>query len=249
MGFIPSEDAILKAIGIVRPKPEQAIDLGLPSGTLWAPWQLGAKPVSLEEIPGLERTFVSKRELEGVDIWRTNLSDCGQLFAWGEGNIKARYDLDNYEPLWQLGNWYPHNMHVGRDYYDLEQELSNSPMQLCGGNGAPFVDATTANWRSDWRMPTAKELQELVRYTVKVPFALGKYKGIFLRRGDVALYVPQGTVQHGLKQKASYQLWTAERFTNSDSYMAKTVDVNTVDASIKPCQCWYGLPILPVLAR
>lgn len=249
MGIIPSEDAILKAIGIVRPKPEQAIDLGLPSGTLWAPWLLGATPVSLEEIGSWERMRVPMRELDSVDIWRSYLSDRGQLFAWGEMDFKNRYDLDNYEPLRQVSNCYPPNLHVGRDYYDLEQELSNSPMQLCGGNGAPFVDAATANWRSDWRMPTAKELQELVRYTEKVPFALGKYKGIFLRRGDVALYVPQGTVQHGLKQKASYQLWTAERFTNSDSYMAKTIDVNTVDASVKPCQCWYGLPILPVLAR
>jgi uncharacterized protein (TIGR02145 family) len=79
------------------------VDLGLPSGTLWATCNVGAE----------------------------NPWDCGDYFAWGETKTKEVY---------------------GRETYIFQE----SPSTLDADH-----DAATANWGSEWRMPTQAEFQEL----------------------------------------------------------------------------------------
>ena len=62
-------------VSLSYPVPE-AVDLGLPSGTFWASWNLGA----------------------------SSPKEKGELFAWGEIETKETYTLDNYK--WSVGNQY-----------------------------------------------------------------------------------------------------------------------------------------------
>ena len=103
------------------------VDLGLPSGTLWATCNVGAN----------------------------NPEDIGDYFAWGETIPKDVYDWSGYK------------------YGDMVNELFAMSKYCtdssCGLNG--FVDnlsvlelnddAATANWGTDWRMPTKEEWKEL----------------------------------------------------------------------------------------
>ena len=105
------------------------VDLGLPSGLLWATCNVGAN--SPEEF--------------------------GDFFAWGETEPKNVYDWKSYK----YGNF---------ERNELTKYCTDSSYGLNG-----FVDnltilesaddAATANWGTDWRMPTREEWEELFRKT------------------------------------------------------------------------------------
>jgi hypothetical protein len=90
------------------------VDLGLPSGLLWATCNVGA----------------------------TTPEGYGDYFAWGETTPKDTYNWSNYQ------------------YYD-----GSNVTKYIGSDGLttllPEDDAATANWGSDWRMPTNEEVEEL----------------------------------------------------------------------------------------
>ena len=105
------------------------VDLGLPSGLLWATCNVGAD----------------------------NPEDYGDYFAWGETQPKDTYNWSNYQ-------------YCNGDYNTLTKYCNNASY---GYNGftddlttlLPEDDAATANWGSDWRMPTEEEWQELYNNT------------------------------------------------------------------------------------
>lgn len=99
-----------------------AIDLGLPSGTLWACCNVGASSP------------------EGY----------GDYFAWGETEPKDYYDWSTYK--WFNCEEDEITKYCMNSYYgtiDNKTELDAED------------DAATANWGSQWRMPTLDELSEL----------------------------------------------------------------------------------------
>lgn len=118
-------------------KNHQFVDLGLPSGTLWATCNVGAN--SPEE--------------------------CGDYFAWGEtsGYIDGKNDFDwgtykycegrvNTSGICTSLTKYFNSVTYGnKDYIDNKIELD------------PEDDAAHVNWAELWRMPTAVEQQELVQ--------------------------------------------------------------------------------------
>ena len=105
------------------------VDLGLPSGLLWATCNVGAD----------------------------NPEDYGDYFAWGETQPKDTYSWSTYQ-------------YCNGSYNTLTKYCDNSSY---GYNGftdnlttlLPEDDAATANWGSDWRMPTQAEWQELLDNT------------------------------------------------------------------------------------
>ena len=105
------------------------VDLGLPSGLLWATCNVGA------DTP----------------------EDYGDYFSWGETQPKDTYNWSTYQ-------------HCMGDYNMLTKYCYNANQ---GYNGftdylttlLPEDDAATANWGSDWRMPTEEEWQELYNNT------------------------------------------------------------------------------------
>ena len=106
-----------------------SVDLGLPSGLLWATCNVGAD----------------------------NPEDYGDYFAWGETQPKDTYNWSTYQ-------------YCNGSYNTLTKYCNNSSY---GYNGftdnlttlLPEDDAATANWGSDWRMPTNEEWQELYNNT------------------------------------------------------------------------------------
>ena len=116
------------------------VDLGLPSGTLWATCNVGAN--SPEEY--------------------------GDYFAWGETVPKELYDWSNYKWWkWEWDSissdfitadvtWYKYYY---RDWENNAYVEGDNKMEL-----DPEDDAAYVNWGARWRMPTLEQINELVEY-------------------------------------------------------------------------------------
>ncbi|MBQ6763448.1 MAG: fimbrillin family protein [Bacteroidales bacterium] len=118
-----------------------AIDLGLPSGTLWACMNLGAE-----------------KPLED-----------GIAFAWGQTNYveKNTSDWSNYEFMdeslnneWGITKYQIADNKTDGIWYNGETFVGDNKTTLEWGD-----DAARKNWGGAWRMPTKKEFEELINYT------------------------------------------------------------------------------------
>ena len=112
------------------------VDLGLPSGTLWATMNVGAD----------------------------SPEDYGDYFAWGETEPKDYYFWDTYKWMTDgASSWSAVNKYTFDDgqtsavWYDEYGNFigdNNTVLELAD-------DAANANWGGDWRMPTKAEQDEL----------------------------------------------------------------------------------------
>ena len=105
------------------------VDLGLPSGALWATCNVGAD----------------------------NPEDYGDYFAWGETQPKDYYDWSTYQ--YCMGSSTTMTKYCDNPSYGYNGFTDDLTTLL------PEDDAATANWGSDWRMPTQEEWQELYQNT------------------------------------------------------------------------------------
>ena len=105
------------------------VDLGLPSGLLWATCNVGAD----------------------------SPEDYGDYFDWGETQPKDYYDWSTYQ--YCMGSYYTLTKYCNDADYGYNGFTDNLTTLL------PEDDAATANWGSDWRMPTEEEFQELIDNT------------------------------------------------------------------------------------
>ena len=120
------------------------VDLGLPSGTLWATCNVGA----------------------------TTPEGYGSYFAWGETSPKETYNWTTY--LWCVGdgdgynqwgdNWFCHDLtkYCSDPDYGYNGFCDHLSVLL------PNDDAATANWGDGWCTPTLGEWEELWDYTIWV---------------------------------------------------------------------------------
>ena len=105
------------------------VDLGLPSGLLWATCNVGANTPE----------------------------EYGGYFAWGETQPKDYYDWSTYQ--YCMGSSTTMTKYCDNPSYGFNGFTDNLTTLL------PEDDAATANWGSDWRMPTIGEWQELYNNT------------------------------------------------------------------------------------
>ena len=105
------------------------VDLGLPSGLLWATCNVGASAPE----------------------------DYGDYFAWGETTPKDVYNYSTYQ--FCMGSNRTLTKYCNNPSYGNEGFTDNLTTLL------PVDDAATANWGSDWRMPTKEEFEELYNNT------------------------------------------------------------------------------------
>ena len=132
------------------------VDLGLPSGTLWATTNIGA----------------------------TNPEDFGDYFAWGETQPKDVYDWSTY--MWCNGSNFAltkynnDSSHGNNGFVDNKTELD------------PEDDAATANWGSEWRMPSLEQIQELLNNCTTQWTAINGVNGRLLTStiNDESLFLP-----------------------------------------------------------
>jgi hypothetical protein len=133
--FFVAGPASLSSCSKDEPAYHEYVDLGLPSGTLWATCNIGASAPE----------------------------DYGDYFAWGETKPKDNYDLDNYKWYNHDDNYYTkYNQSYSKGYYD---ESGNYVPVVTKDNKTeldPEDDAAYVNWGPSWRMPTHEQQQELV---------------------------------------------------------------------------------------
>ncbi len=129
------------------PEGVEAVDLGLPSGTLWANMNVGA----------------------------SSASDCGDYFSWGEVEPKDVYNLDTYkwygswtvnDSTWYDEDGFEHKI-PGGTYHGYTKYTGyfteDSYMNECDYKKILDLedDAAYVNWGGNWRMPTLAQLLEL----------------------------------------------------------------------------------------
>ena len=105
------------------------VDLGLPSGLLWATCNVGANAPE----------------------------DYGNYYAWGETAPKSNYSWSTYQ--YSMGYYNTLTKYCAQSNYGYNGFTDNLTTLL------PEDDAATANWGSNWRMPTQAEFQELLDNT------------------------------------------------------------------------------------
>ena len=109
------------------------VDLGLPSGTLWATCNVGA----------------------------TAPEEFGDYFAWGETEPKDYYDTDTYQ--WYRSGYYDESFNLHEGGYTKYctdhgfDGLTDGKTEL-----EPEDDAATVNWGAEARMPSLDQIQELI---------------------------------------------------------------------------------------
>ncbi len=128
------------------------VDLGLPSGTLWATCNVGAD--SPEEY--------------------------GDYFAWGETEPKDYYYWDSYQWMTEgMSSWRGVNKYTIEDW-QTDAVWYNEYGEFVGDGKTTLDledDAANANWGGDWRMPTTADRNELRNYCAWVWSSLNGVKG------------------------------------------------------------------------
>ena len=181
----------------VSPDTHEWVDLGLPSGTLWATCNVGAN--SPEEY--------------------------GDYFAWGEISTKESYDYrtykwydrSNYEWLTKYStntdNGCPcnyHRAHANDGFIDGKTELE------------PEDDAATVNWGPQWRMPTQAQQYELLwKCTWNWAQMNGVNGYLVIGPNGKTIFLPAAGRSYGKKgEKVGSEgcYWSCEQFTGYSRY-------------------------------
>ncbi len=144
-----------------------AIDLGLPSGKLWATCNIGAD------------TPESK----------------GNYYAWGETQVKNEYTYDNYafvaetnKSFWGINKYSFDDNNINGVWYNNIEFVGDSKTEL-----ESIDDAATINWGNQWRIPTQMEWQELYDNTTQTTISDYNGTGImgFLFTSKITGYTDQ----------------------------------------------------------
>lgn len=157
------------------------VDLGLPSGTLWATRNIGAeKP----EDPGL---FFAWGETEGYNVSYTE--EGGQIVSTtikdAEGNLTERkFTFADYK--WSNGTWNSLTKYNTNSSYGVVDNLS----RLLTDDDAAYAVNNT------YRIPSVADFEELIQYTTFSKVSIGSKKcGMFTAaNGNYVIFPITGTV-------------------------------------------------------
>jgi hypothetical protein len=181
------------------PDAYEYVDLGLPSGTLWATCNVGAN--SPEEY--------------------------GDYFAWGETQPKRDYNWSSYQWMtegqanWQWINKYTFadNQKVGC-WYDGDTFIGDNQKELL-----PADDAATANWGKNWQMPSIEQCEELMNEanTTTTWTTQNGVAGLMItsRTNGNSIFLPAVGAKSGTNHTDSgtkAQYWSRTLYTNFSDY-------------------------------
>lgn len=91
------------------------------------------------------------------NVGADNPEDYGNYYAWGERTTKTTYNYNTYK--------YCHGSYNALTKYCTDASYGYNGFTDDLTTLLPMDDAATANWGSDWRMPTLEEWQELLDNT------------------------------------------------------------------------------------
>ncbi len=163
------------------------VDLGLPSGTLWATCNVGAN--SPEEY--------------------------GDYFAWGETTTKGTYNWSTYK--YCQGTETTITKYCTNSKYgtvDNKTELE------------AIDDAATANWGSEWQMPSEEQFDELINSsntTTTLTTMNGKYgRKITSKSNGNSIFLPAAGFRYGtsLYPAGSHGYYWSRSLSTSYSHFA-----------------------------
>lgn len=130
--------AIALNMSAVIPPSAKAIDLGLPSGTLWANMNIGA----------------------------TSPEQYGDYFAWGETAPKnippSEITWDNYKYFHVTYEYKINGDPLPTKYIKYSKQKHYGPAEDNKTELEPEDDAAYVNWGSEWRIPSLKQIKELI---------------------------------------------------------------------------------------
>ena len=137
------------------------VDLGLPSGLLWATCNVGANAPE----------------------------EYGDCFAWGETQPKDTYDWSTYQYCTGGNYEYPYYNMLTKYCTDPSYGYNGFTDDLT--TLLPEDDAATANWGSGWRLPTKEDFEELLNNTTNVwTTQNGVYGRLFTAANGNSLFLP-----------------------------------------------------------
>ena len=219
------------------PGNHEWVDLGLPSGTLWATCNVGA---SSPEEYGL---YFAWGETQG---YTCDTSD-GRSFDWASykwmnAGQSSRSQINKYTLA--DGNtsacWYSDGTFVGDGLTEL----------------LPEDDAATANWGSGWRMPTNDQFEELINsaYTTTEWTTVNGVNGrkITSKVNGNSIFLPAAGDRENtiLDYAGSYGLYWSRSLRTSLSSSARFMQFNSgYISSTYGCDRRYGLSVRPVRAQ
>lgn len=161
MATLAQETAIKTKSGIIIETTEY-VDLGLPSGTLWASCNIGA----------------SKPE------------EKGNYYAWGEVSTKSEFYWDNYFDTKNYefsSNKYIEGIESGKE--DFKKFYSVYGDTTIVGN--MFYDVATLKKGRPWHTPTLKQYKELYDESTMIPdFYHGVYGMAVIGPNKKAIFLP-----------------------------------------------------------
>ncbi len=186
-----SQDVALEfrseTIGILN--GHEWVDLGLPSGLLWATCNVGAD----------------------------SLTGLGNYYAWGETIPKTYYDWLTYVFCYGYENGYGSTYELTKycycwtwAYHSITDTLTI--LEACD-------DAATANWGAGWRMPGYEEFVELLEYCNVFDTAINGVNGrLYIGPNENSIFSPKaGYWSHtGVSGMSSGSYWSRSLYYYDD---------------------------------
>ena len=190
------------------------VDLGLPSGLLWATCNVGAD----------------------------NPEDYGDYFAWGETQPKDTYNWSTYQ--YCNGSYSTLTKYCNNSYYGYNGFTDNLTTLL------PEDDAATANWGSDWRMPTKEEWLELCNNTTDTWTTQNGVNGrLFTASNGNSLFLPAAGLRWDgeLDYAGSIGFYWSSSLDTGYPFSAWRLDLDAGDTGVSGSYRSYGFSVRPVL--
>ena len=184
------------------------VDLGLPSGTLWASCNVGAN----------------------------SPDEYGDYFAWGETQPKRDYNWDTYK--------YGGEYSITKYCTYSECGTVDNKIEL-----EPSDDAATANWGSDWQMPSREQCDELYNnsYTIISWTYLNNSEGLKItsKKNGNSIFLP-ATSNSGYGRLGYY--WSRSLYASDFhfNYFGYSLYFNSSDIFLSNNYRYTGLTIRPV---
>ena len=212
---VEANRALVANFAVSSDEGHEYVDLGLPSGTLWATCNVGANAPE----------------------------EYGNYFAWGETQPKDTYNLSTYQHCNGTENTltkYCNDSSYG--YNGFTDELTTL---------LPEDDAATANWGTDWRMPTKEEWQELYQNTTVTWTSQNGVSGrLFTASNGNSLFLPAAGyhLNNSLYYDGVYSYyWSSWLYTDHPNY-AWNLYISSEGYYLSDFDRTYGRSVRPVRA-
>lgn len=201
---------------IIVEKPHEYVDLGLPSGTLWATTNVGAD----------------------------NPEEYGDYFAWGETATKSTYYWTTFKWCDHNGGYNQDQYRMTKYCRNLDfttQEWIDTKTEL-----DPEDDAATVNWGSEWCMPNKEQFVELLNNCDWTWTPQGGKNGYLVtsKTNSNSIFLPAAGFKDGASAYYSNSYYWS-RTANSGNTSVSILMYST-KADWNGNERRYGYPIRPV---